>query len=244
MKKCVVNIPITWDKVSTAFFRSFLDITRFEIQEKLRKEHDITLHFMITDTFPLDRNRNEAVEMAVEQYKADYLLFLDADQVFPRETIPWLFESLFAKPEFDVVSGVYFKKEENNHSVCGHYAQDVDPESKKVLITNGFADENGQYLFYQPCRSFLHGRSFPIDVSGIGCLLIRTECLSRIKQPYFKYFDKFLCPGWPFKWITEDMLFFAKLKQAGIKVLCDPRVLCGHLKEAEIALVGDAVICA
>lgn len=244
MKKCIVNIPITWDKVSTAFLQSLLDITRFDIQEKLRKEHDISLHFMITDTFPLDRNRNEAVEMAVEQYQADYMLFLDADQVFPRETIPWLFETMLKNPDVGVVSGVYFKKNGDNHSVCGIYAPVEDPEGIKVLKRYGFADENGQYLIHQVCQSFAHGRAFPIDVSGMGCLLVRSESLKLLKPPYFKYFDRFICPDWMNAGVSEDMWFFAKLKQAGIKVLCDSRILCGHLKEAEVALVGDAVICA
>lgn len=243
MKKVVVSIPITWDKVSTAFFQSFLDITRYDIQKELREKYDLSLNFMVTQTFPIDRNRNEVIEMAMEQYQADYLLFLDADQVFPKLTIPWLFESLFAKPEFDVVSGVYFKKNDDNHAVLGHYVPDIDPEVRKVLRRYGFADDNGQYLFYRPQQSFLHGKSFPIDVSGMGCLLVRTECLKRIEQPYFKYFDRFLCPDWTEKGLSEDMVFFAKLKQAGIKVLCDSRVMCGHLKEAEVALVGDAVIC-
>lgn len=64
-----------------------------------------------------------------------------------------------------------------------------------------------------------------VDVVGGGCLLIKREVLEAITYPWFDY----LSPKHRGKPVTEDVPFCEKVKAAGIPILVDFDVKCGHL---------------
>src|SRR5262245_56968102 len=61
------------------------------------------------------------------------------------------------------------------------------------------------------------------DLCGLGACLIRMSVFDRISEPWFGYECKGLRSG------TEDIIFFQKLKEAGIKVFVDTERPIGHI---------------
>jgi len=217
----VIYFPCTWPTISTRVFRSFLDLVRHPVE-------GCNINPMISDTFPLDRNRNEAVDNALSsKYAADYIFFADADQIWPVDTIPRLLAHV--TDEFPVVSGLYFRKAHPHVAVPGHYATWEKHESqRKTIESMGFIDKDGnQTLFYKPLRDFTTIQT--VDVSGMGCLLVRSDIFKKLEMPYFAYFNCYSLGGdYTINHASEEMLFFSKLRKAGIKTLLDPSVRCGH----------------
>jgi glycosyltransferase involved in cell wall biosynthesis len=227
--KVLIFLPYTWPTISTRFFKSFLELVRYPI-------HDVEVDVHISNTFPLDRNRNQAALIATNTYKADYVLFVDGDNILPKNALEKLLEH--ASNEFPVVSGLYFRKTRGCRAVPGHYAPWGNRESiRKTIESIGFVDNDGNQLaFYNPVLDF--DTIQPIDVSGCGCLLIRTDVFYRLELPYFGYFNAESLGGdYSLDHMSEEMLFFAKLRKAGIKTLLVPQIRCGHLVEK---VVGGA----
>lgn len=237
IKTLVVYVPETRPTVSTRFFESWVKMTGPKIQERLAKDFDTKLIPMVHTRFPLDLNRNQAVERALNDYKADYVQFFDADMTFPEETIPTLLSHL--SEDFPVVSGCYWLRKPPYRCIAANYAPNEkisDFELKrKSLEREGFMTSEGrQTLYTNPVNSFDGPQS--IDVSGMGCVLVRAGVFTRLSQPYFKYVNAYSTGGdYTFDvGISEDMWFYSECKKAGINVLLDPTVKCGHLFEQEI----------
>lgn len=239
-KIMVIHVPCSWDRVPRAFFKSFLDLTAPEQLRELREKHDVTVKFLVDESFPLDFNRNKACEMVL-RYKADYLVCLDADMVFPRKTLLMLMDA--AMPNRWVVTGNYHKKGSPHQSVAGKYVshETLTPETRETLKKWGFFTADGkQTLIFESATNFSKDRAYPVDVSGAGCLMVDRRALTMLKQPFFKYFNSFSSdfPVEPdLENISEDMYFFSELKKAGVTVWLDPRIQCGHLAEKEITFM-------
>lgn len=226
----LVYLPLTWPSISSKVFTSFLDMVGPAAQPDLQ-EMGVNLSVLINDSFPLCRNRNQAVELAMSsKYEADAILFADADQVWPKDTIRRLLEHL--TDETPVVSGIYFRKTPPHTCVAGHYSGWDRHETKRAsLEANGFVTPAGeQCLFYKPLKDF--DTIQPIDVSGMGCLLVKTDVFKRLDLPYFQYVNCFTTHGdYTIDHCSEEMVFWAQLKKNGIKALVVPSVRCGHVLE-------------
>ena len=218
--KVLVYLPYTWPTISTRFFKSFLDLVTYPIP-------DVEVVYHISNTFPLDRNRNQIAHIAKTTYRADYVMFVDGDNILPKNAIPVLLAH--DCDDFSVFSGLYLRKTNGNLAVPGHYSGWKNRENiRKTIETMGFVDNNGeQCLFYNPVLDF--DTVQPIDVSGCGCLLVRTDVFDKIELPYFGYFNAESLGGdYSIDHASEEMLFFMKLKKAGIKTLLVPSVRVGH----------------
>lgn len=239
MKTCIVYIPCSWLAVPRQFFTSFLNMISMPVQTHLKSVYGVQLKFMVSDTFPLDRNRNEAVELAVERYKADYILFIDADMVFPKETLLHLFETIQKAP---IVTGNYHKKHSPHQSVAGWFSAWNTKINgfREILQKHGFVTESGdQCLFYTSANDWRYDKPFEIHVSGMGCVLVDCSIFEHLKQPYFKYLDTYMTGDMALEGVSEDIWFYTQCFKAGIKILCDPRVQCGHLVEREITFMDQ-----
>lgn len=229
-KILVVYIPCTWPTVSRRFLESYVQMTSPEIVEQMDREYNVKMVTMVHTKFPLDLNRNSAVDRAEREFKADYIQFLDADMVFPKDTIPRLFSHI--TDETPVATGLYWRKGGTMRCVAGKYAPNSRHKTKMgSLEEQGFLTSDGsQCLYYQPLTSY--DVVEPIDVSGMGCLLARMDVFKALDLPFFKYYNAYSTGGdFTFDGISEEMHFFAQLKKKGIKMMCDPSVRCGHLRE-------------
>lgn len=237
-KILVVYVPLTFSQISSKFFKSFLEMTGEDIRKDLRDKYGIEMVLMIHDKFPIDLNRNDAFDRAVSKYEADYIMCCDADQVFQKNTIPMLLKTLIDS-DVDAVTGIYFRKSPPHRCVVGKYSPwSPDLERKREsLESQGFITDLGeQTLFYKPLMYW--DAVQPVDISGLGCFLFKTDVLNNIQQPYCKYVNPYSTGGdFTFEGHSEDMWFFSQLKKARTKILVNPRVIAGHI--CEKVIVGN-----
>lgn len=235
-KTLLVYAPLTLDFIPSKVFTSFLEMTGPEVQEKLA-EKGINLKILIHKKFPIDLNRNDAFTLATSnKYKADFLMCCDMDQVFKKDTILNLLETLESEPEAQGVTGVYFTKTFPHRAVVGKYSPwSKDLELKRAsLQSQGFISSDGQQTLY-----FKHLQFFDViqrvHVFGIGCLLLRTDFFKDMEHPMFKYVNPYSTGGdFTYQGHSEDMWFCSQLYKKGIKILVNPKVQVGHMVFKEI----------
>lgn len=234
-KLLVAYTPVTWDMVPSKFFKSFVELTSESVKQELLEKYNVKLTTFISNRFGIAENRNEAFDVMVNHAQADFVMSLDADQTFPKRTIPMLMEHI--SDEFQLVSGIYFRKSFPHKCVQGIYTPGWTKERelrRKSFEAMGFVDKDGnQTLFYKSLLDFTTIQK--IDVSGMGVLLIDTNAIKRIEQPFFRYTNPYVADmDFGFEFSSEEMLFHSKLNHAGVKTLCVPSVRCGHLVQREI----------
>ena len=153
--------------------------------------HDIDL-FTSAGTLIFDQ-RNNLVKTALD-IKADYLLFVDADMRFPKDTLKILMEH-----DKDII-GVNATTR----------SEPVKPTAKNMLI-----NEDGS-IDWMPIYS--NARTGIEKADGIGCgvMLIKRKVVETIEEPYF-YFEQL--PG--NRILGEDIYFCVKAKDAGFDTWVD-----------------------
>jgi len=167
---------------------------------------------------PLSACRNRLVRSFLDS-KSDWLLFLDDDTVPPQFAIP---EMLKYTDEYDIVSGLYFRKSSNK----GH---------KPVCFVNMHKEADGNYWWNTLTK--WPPNHCEVDGFGMGCCLIPRYAFERILEkcghPFFKYeFDDtvgFIREGEQgFMNMGEDLYFSKKAKDAGLKLGLATNVICQH----------------
>lgn len=228
LKTLLIYMPQTSSSFSTRVFKSFIELVS-PVKLKEYEERGYQIKTMISGTFPLDRSRNEAVDLAISnKYSADLMMFIDGDNILPSNAILNLMDQI--NEEFPVVSGLYWRKSPPYACVQGNYGLNEKQKDRMGTIKSmGFVDEKTgqQLLFYTPLKDFDTQQT--IDVSGMGCLLVKTDVFKKLDLPYFAYHNSYSLGGdFSITHSSEEMTFFMKLHKAGIKTLLVPSVKCGH----------------
>ncbi len=146
--------------------------------------------------------------------KYDYIMWIDHDQVYEPED--------------------FFKLLESPHDVtCGAY---------RALATSGYPEEcypawtKGSQIPFEPLTptaveayAAKHGRYIPLDITGMGWMLVRKGVFERIPSPWFGKDDRVESFG-VCDMSGEDAVFCRKLHTLGIDCMLDTRVRVGHEK--------------
>jgi glycosyltransferase involved in cell wall biosynthesis len=205
-----VCVPISWDFVPTPFLISFTGLFR-PAELKAMREQGITRYFhLFNRAFPLDLNRNQMVEKALE-LSADWLLFLDADMTFPAGLVSRLLAAA-QESQAHLVSACYFKREPPHPCVSGRLEDPEDPQ----LITPLQGEDKGL---------------LECDVIGLGAALVHNSVFTKVPCPWFEY-EVYQKTGE--RVVTEDVPFCRKAKALGETILTDTRLLCGHVRQVEV----------
>ena len=173
-------------EVTTAF-----DLTRMAAYMAVKKNIDLNV-YTSQGTLIFDQ-RNSLVHTAVVE-KCDYILFIDADMRFPKNTL----ERLLAHKK-DII-GVNATTR----------MMPPKPTARNIQI-----NEDGSVDWLEIFSNKEKGIG-KVDAIGCGVMLIKTSCLKNIPQPYF-YFEQLL-KG---KLLGEDIYFCIKAKDAGIETWVD-----------------------
>jgi len=154
-------------------------------------KHDIDL-FTSAGTLIFDQ-RNNLVKTALD-IKADYLLFVDADMRFPKDTLKILMS--------------------HNKDIIGVNAttrsEPVKPTAKNFVVNE---DQSVDWIpIYSNAKSGIE------KADGIGCgvMLVNTRVFKAMEEPYF-YFEQL--PN--NKLLGEDIYFCIKAKDAGFDTWVD-----------------------
>jgi len=134
--------------------------------------------------------RMELARQALEE-KADYLLWLDSDMRFPRETIGHLI--LRDKP-----------------IVAANYATRRMPVKPVAMMDND--GEIGR-VYTAPDSEGLQ----PVDYIGMGVMMVKREVFEKVEAPWFAIPYSTIGNHY----IGEDVFFCRKAREAGYEVLVD-----------------------
>lgn len=162
-------------------------------------KHDIDL-FTSSGTLIFDQ-RNSLVKTALD-IKADYLLFVDADMRFPKDTL-----TILMAHDKDII-GVNATTR----------SEPVKPTAKNIHI-----NEDGS-IDWMPIYSNAKTGLDKVDGMGCGVMLIKRKVIEGLEVPYF-YFEQL--PN--NKILGEDIYFCVKAKDAGFDTWVD-HDLSKHIK--------------
>jgi hypothetical protein len=210
-----IAVPYASDFVPIEFAQSMMRLKQPPKSETYFIGHTIT-----------SAARNIAVRKAIQE-KHDYIFFIDSDMTLPKHAIRMLWEH-----GVDVVSGLYMPRRGQGKFMAFDY------DEKHGVFINRSSIKFTENLL-------------SVDGSGGGCLLIKLDVFDKIDPPYFFYNDKLpmnealqslivskskgssidvleesMNYGYGY---GEDLNFFLKLREAGIKAYVDPKVVCGHM---------------
>lgn len=125
-----------------------------------------------------------------------YLLVLEEDMLMPINGLLKLIRA-----DKDVITAVYYARHADHQPlICKEYGQEWKPEEEKDEV-------------------------FPIKHGGIGCVLIKTDVLRKLKKPYFDIgiHDNVIAS-------TSDITFYMKCREAGVQPYAHRDVICGHIE--------------
>lgn len=184
----------TFETISPETFKSIYE---------LETEH--TLIFDYVKGYDCAKARNEIANKAINE-NCSYILMVDSDIVIPKNTIDCLLEQ-----RVNLSVGVYPRK----NTTCG------DTELFKPTETD-FTDRFTYSEINDICNKGF--KRLQVKGTGLGCALIKTDILSQMSFPYFKfvtYDDGGV--------LSEDLYFCWQVNQLGIPIEADLRVRCGHM---------------
>jgi len=207
-KLLCIYVPVSMPFVYRKFFANFLRIIHPSHFINWKKYGVVSYYTQIQTTFPLCKNRNEAVLKALE-HEADYIMFVDADMQHPAEIITQLLAH-----QLPVVSGMYF-----------HQA----PPHLPVVY------KHKEGIHYTHYYDYPKDELFTVDLVGMGCMLVDTKIFKHIELPYFGYRSSRkdgIVEG------TEEVIFCEKIREAGFDIVVDPKIQCTHFAIEDVSEVS------
>ena len=199
--KIALCIP-TYNSIRSEWFIWFSEILFDWI-----KKYDLEL-FTISAQ-PVDYARNKLIRMVLDtEKKFDYILFIDSDTICPFNTI-----DILVSDNKEIVSGLYFSR-------VHPYNPMIFRDTKKV--------EGEAMPLSEPIKDFKINELLEVDSIGLGCALIKFEVFKILSFPWFDYVQVFNKEKNSVRYISEDHYFCDRLKEKGIKIYADTRILCRH----------------
>lgn len=187
--------------------------TLASLLEMVAHSKDVDFHVLVaTRGYTVAENRNYCVVQA-QRNQSDYLLFIDDDMTFPKDTL----EKLLAHGK--EVIGV------NSYSR-------ILPLSSTV----GLQDKDGKYMhpdYHMPFEMKIPEELFKAYFVGCGVCLIDMKVFGKIKKPYFEFTTYKTGELKGMVEHGEDGNFCRKVKEVGVDVWVDPTIPIGHLGEYE-----------
>lgn len=205
-RRCLIAIVHNGPVVLTQTCRSLMELGFGNRVEKAKAAHgfeEIALAWF--SGFPrVDAMRDSAMSQALRD-GFTHVLFLDADMVWPSNVL----ERMLRHHAAGIVGGLYFLK-----------APPFSPVAFPEIV-----ESVGDVDFYSYLEDYADAL-VPVQVLGMGCTLIPVAVLGRIgPRPWFSYQDD--PEGWPR--VSEDVPFCKRAREAGVPILLDPTVKCGHV---------------
>jgi len=151
--------------------------------------------------FSLTTNRTRLAQLAMEG-GCTHVFFLDDDVVCPNNIIIDLL-----RLNLPIACGIYRAKKRKEERGLAAW----------MKVRGGDGIEG-----YLPIEEKQDGRIVEVDVTGLGCALIRRDIFERVHEPWFVWE--------PPPAVSEDFYFFEKVsREIGIKPVIDMQQQCGHI---------------
>jgi GT2 family glycosyltransferase len=171
-------------------------------------------HSMRVQGNQIGRQRQVLFDYWADQIKTDWLLWIDSDIVVNMEVVAKLWDAAdkIGKP---VVSGTYFISKENEGTLAKPFPAlfyDVDEHS------------------IQHVHPLPNNEVIKVDSAGFGFVLMHKSVIPKMRE---KFPDQSLFAeqeGLGDKYVGEDIVFFRKMKEAGIPLYAHTGALVRHMK--------------
>ncbi len=151
-----------------------------------------------------------------ENLKSDWLLWVDSDIVLNEESLNILF-SHADKKTAPVISGVYFIMKEN---------LDTLPTPIPCIFLKTENKNEVEHIHPLPENQFLK-----IDHAGMGIVLMHRSIIKKIRLKYKQGIPLFAEINESIgNFISEDIMFFNKLRECGVAVYTHTSALFQHMK--------------
>jgi GT2 family glycosyltransferase len=157
---------------------------------------------------------------APEWAEVDWLLFLDADIVFPTDLI----EELLAQTEEEdrkIIGGLYIGGGRGSCYPCMYRIQDPAEHDGNAIVT---------------ITDWTPGSLVEVDACGAGCLLIHRDVLEHMLRVFGEDANAWFAYG-AYKKIpfSEDWTFCMRAGQLGYSIHVDTAVALGHEKVFQLS---------
>lgn len=194
-KKVTIAIPLSWTHCYSPFMLSLLQMCLYSADK-------FKIAVYTSNTSLIDKMR-EVLAEEVQTTDPDYILWLDADQLYPMETIAKLAKHI-----------------DEGHLVVGGVTP--DKHTAKPMV----------YRFLTPEGSCAQDRGFKVsrglvqvDAMGFGGIMMAADVLKKIEPPYFpRTRDEAMQ-----SFVGEDFGFYNNCRKAGIDVWCDTDLHYSHM---------------
>jgi hypothetical protein len=162
----------------------------------------------------IGRQRQVLFDYWADQIKSDWLLWIDSDIVVNMEVVAKLWD-VADKINRPVVSGTYFISKENEGTLAKPYPAlfyDVDEFS------------------IQHVHPLPNDEVIKVDSAGFGFVLMHKSVILKMREkfPEQSMFGEIENVG--NKYVGEDIVFFRKMKEAGIPLHAHTGALVQHIK--------------
>ena len=194
MKHIICCIPLSWEYIPRLFFLSWYNMQQYAIG----KYH---LSILTSTTCYSDFARDTLTREAMK-HDPDYILWIDADQVYPANTPEILMNHIDSGKL--IVGGL------TPHGVTG-----------QPLVYN-MVDSSGL------CKArviSLHQGVVKVDALGLGGIMMKPEIFKTMKFPWFRMKWNTRSGGRP----GMDFQFYGHCKKAGIDIWVDTNLVFGHV---------------
>lgn len=150
---------------------------------------------------------------ALKNENADYVLWIDDDNLIMIENVSNLIADLECIPAIDIVAGW-----------C-HLQTDAY-EGPSVRASVGMFDDNGDNVSMEIDALKNAQELIRIDWTGFPIVLMRREALAKVDKPFAPLMNDKSFYGFD----SEDIAFCKRAKAIGLNIAVDPRVKVPHLK--------------
>jgi len=188
--KTMIAVPCM-DTVQTEFCQSLCNM-----------KHIGATRFAFMSSSLIYKSRTDLALMALAE-KADFILWLDSDMVFPPELLADLMADMEGR---DMVAGIcHMRRPPYTPVLYEKLRQGLTPQD----------NESAKLIDYP--RDGL----FRVEGCGFGCVLMRTEIVESVVDKYHALFDPL--PGY-----GEDLSFCIRARGCGYEIWADPKIQVGH----------------
>ena len=163
----------------------------------------------------IGRQRQVLWDYWADNLKTDWLLWVDSDIVLTIDVLQKLWKTA-DKINRPVVSGVYFISKENEGSLMKPYP----------VLFNNVSEYQVQYVHPLPNNEVIQ-----VDCAGFGLVLMHKSIIQKMRQSHPNQ-SMFLETAGAVddQFIGEDIIFFRKMKEAGIPLHAHTGALVKHIK--------------
>ena len=163
----------------------------------------------------IGRQRQVLFDNWADVTKTDWLLWVDSDIVVTPDSLKLIWDSA-DKVSRPVVSGTYFVSKENERSLMQPFP---------ALFKEGSNKHELQIIHPLPKNELIK-----VDSAGFGFLLMHKSIVPKLREvsPNYSLFAEE--EGIGDKYISEDIVFFRKLKSAGIDLYAHTGAVVQHMK--------------